>query len=159
MALAAGRVQNRHVRVKYVALFVPDLRAAEAFYAGVFGLALRLREAEVDGVWRTLPPGKDWADAEAAGIELRMVALERDGFVLALFRGSPAPGTLHELSIGLAPEELATLRERLPASADVFEERPDCVRFRDPFGFRWQVQAPDAEFRSSGEIAGRWLEL
>ncbi|HXG75396.1 MAG TPA: VOC family protein [Gaiellaceae bacterium] len=147
------------MRVKYVALFVPDLRAAEAFYAGVFGMALRFREAEVDGVWRTLPPEKGWADARAAGIELGLVALERDGFVLALLHGSPFPGTLHEISIGLAPEELATLRERLPASADVFEERPDHVRFRDPFGFRWQAQAPDAPFRSSGEMAGRWLRI
>jgi catechol 2,3-dioxygenase-like lactoylglutathione lyase family enzyme len=75
---------------KYVALFVPRLRAAEAFYRSVFDLELLFRESEQgDGSWKTLRAGLDWDDAEARGIEVRMVALRRDELVLALSRGKP----------------------------------------------------------------------
>jgi catechol 2,3-dioxygenase-like lactoylglutathione lyase family enzyme len=32
------------------------------------------------------------------------------------------------------------------------------LRFEDPFGFAWVVREPATAFRSSGEIAGRWLD-
>jgi catechol 2,3-dioxygenase-like lactoylglutathione lyase family enzyme len=89
---------------KHIALFVPDLRAAEDFYGRVFGMDLLFRESDVDGEesWYALPPDKGWQDAERAGIDLAMVALKRDAFVLALFRGAPKPGTLGEICFGLA---------------------------------------------------------
>lgn len=144
---------------KYVALFVPRLRAAEDFYRSVFDLELLFRESEQgDGSWKTLRAGLDWDDAEARGIEVGMVALRRDELVLALSRGKPAPGSVYELCVGLPVDEIATVRSRLPEGATPIELRPDFLRFVDPFGFRWAVQRDDAAFRSSGEIAGRWIE-
>ena len=53
---------------KHIALFVPDLRAAEDFYGRVLGMDLLFRESDVDGEesWYALPPGTGWEDAERA---------------------------------------------------------------------------------------------
>ncbi|HLF68024.1 MAG TPA: VOC family protein [Gaiellaceae bacterium] len=143
---------------KYVALFVPDLREAEGFYRRVLPMDLLFRESEQeDGTWRTLRPDLDWEDIEARGIEVGMVALGRDAFVLAVFCGTPAPGTVFELCVGVAPDEVDAVRARLGEAGTVLETSPGLFRFQDPFGFRWAVQPADAPFRSSGEIAGRWI--
>jgi len=144
---------------KYVALYVPDLRAAEDFYRRVFGVEPLFREAERDGQWWAVPDGRTWDDVLAAGVEIRMTALRRDALVLALFHGEPRPGTVHEVSIGLDPSEIEGLGERPPDGLRIVERREGFLRFDDPFGFRWVVQRPDAVFRSSGEIAGRWLDV
>jgi catechol 2,3-dioxygenase-like lactoylglutathione lyase family enzyme len=145
--------------LKYVALHVSDLRAAEDYYAKVFAMTLLFRESQQDAdTWHTLRPEDDWDDADAAGTTIDMVALRRDAFVLALFRGTPAPGAVFELCVGLELEEIGAVRSRLPHSTNVIESQPDSLRFVDPFGFRWAVQRTDAMFRSSGEIAGRWLD-
>ena len=71
--------------IRHIALIVPDLRAAEAYYQRLFEMALIGREAKLgDGRWHTLPFDKSWEDAEAAGIELGMLALRKGEFVLAL---------------------------------------------------------------------------
>jgi catechol 2,3-dioxygenase-like lactoylglutathione lyase family enzyme len=145
--------------LKYVALHVSDLRAAEDYYAKVFAMTLLFRESRQDAeTWRTLRPEFDWNDAEAVGISIDMVSLRRDAFVLALFRGTPAPGTVFEFCVGLELDEIDAVRSRLPQATNVIERQPDSFRFEDPFGFRWAVQRSDAVFRSSGEIAGRWLD-
>ena len=146
---------------KHIALFVPDLRAAEAFYGRVLGMDLLFRESDVDGEesWYALPPGKGWEDAERAGIELAMVALKRDEFVLALFRGAPKPGTVSEICFGLAADEIETVRASLQEEAITPEHGKHWLRFDDPFGFRWTVQEPHIVFKSSGEIAERWLAI
>ena len=146
---------------KHIALFVPDLRAAEKFYGRVFGVEPVFRESAVDGeeTWYALPPGKGWEDAERAGIEVGMVALKRDEFVLALFRGTPRAGTVNEICFGLAADELEAVRARLREEAITPEHGEHWLRFDDPFGFRWTVQEPHIAFKSSGEIAGRWLSI
>jgi catechol 2,3-dioxygenase-like lactoylglutathione lyase family enzyme len=143
---------------KYIALHVPDLRAAEGFYREAFAMDLLFREGELEGgTWHTLRPDLAWDDADARGIGVDMVALRRDAFVLALFRGTPAPGTLFEICLGVVPEEADAIRARLGKEATLLESAPGWLRFEDPFGFRWAVQRHDAAFRSSGEIAGRWI--
>jgi catechol 2,3-dioxygenase-like lactoylglutathione lyase family enzyme len=144
---------------KYVALYVPGLRVAEDFYRGVFGVELLFREAERDGEWWTLPATSGWEHALAARTELDMVALRRDDFVLALFRGAPKPGAVHEVSIALDPAEIERLQEQPPDGLEILERGDGFLRFEDPFGFRWVLQRPDDEFRSSGQIAGRWLDV
>ena len=42
-----------------------------------------------------------------------MVALKRDEFVLALFRGAPKPGTVSEICFALAADEIETVRASL----------------------------------------------
>ena len=143
---------------KYVALHVPDLRAAEGFYREAFAMDLLFRESEhEDGTWHTLRADLDWDDADARGIDVDMVALRRDTLVLALFHGTPAPGTLFEICVGVTLDEADAIRARLVDEATVLESAAGWLRFRDPFGFRWAVQPHDAAFRSSGDIAGRWI--
>jgi catechol 2,3-dioxygenase-like lactoylglutathione lyase family enzyme len=144
---------------KYVALHVPDLRAAETFYRDAFAMDPLFRESErEDGTWHTLRANLDWDEVDAHGLAVHMVALGRDAFVLALFHGAPARGTVFELCVGLPPDEIGAVRARLPEGATLIESGPDHLRFEDPFGFRWVVQPYAATFSSSGEIAGRWID-
>jgi catechol 2,3-dioxygenase-like lactoylglutathione lyase family enzyme len=144
---------------KYLALYVPDLRAAEDFYRRVFGVDVLFRETEREGEWWTLPAATAWDEAVAAGIEVGMVALRRESFVLALFPGRPQRGAVYEVSIGLGADEIDGLRAHPPDGLHLLEHSNRFMRFDDPFGFRWVLQPSDAEFRSSGEIAGRWLDV
>jgi catechol 2,3-dioxygenase-like lactoylglutathione lyase family enzyme len=144
---------------KYLALYVPDLQAAEDFYRRVFGVEVLFRETEREGEWWTLPAETAWDEAVAAGIEVGMVALRREGFVLALFPGTPQRGAVHEVSIGLGADEIDSLRAHPPDGLHLLEQSNRFMRFEDPFGFRWVLQPPDAEFRSSGAIANRWLDV
>jgi catechol 2,3-dioxygenase-like lactoylglutathione lyase family enzyme len=142
---------------KYIALYVPDLRRAADLYARMFGMELAFRETERHGEWWTVPADTSWDDVEAAGVDVRMAALRRDELVLAVFAGSPTPGTVHEICLGLPDEELARLRDEPPDGVKLAEQSEGFLRLDDPFGFRWVVQAPESVFRSSGEIADRWL--
>ena len=144
---------------KYIALFVADLRGAESAYRRLFGMDLLFREAGTGDDWATLPLDKGWEDADAVGIELTMVALRRDEFVLALFQGTPQPGTLHEVCFGLEADEIDAVRARLPKDCVPLTHRRGFLQFDDSFGFRWTLQELDVPFKSSGEIAGGWLDV
>lgn len=143
---------------KYIALFVPELGAAEAYYRELFGMKLLFREGRLGESWGTLPPDKDWEDAERARVELSMVALARGDFVLALFRGAPRPGTVLEICFGLASEEIEALMARLPEDLVLVRE-DGSTKLEDRFGYRWTLEEPDAAFVSYGERVGRWLEV
>jgi catechol 2,3-dioxygenase-like lactoylglutathione lyase family enzyme len=55
--------------IRHIALFVPDLRAAERYYQSIFDMELIGREAELaDGLWYTLPFDKGRDEADAAGL-------------------------------------------------------------------------------------------
>jgi catechol 2,3-dioxygenase-like lactoylglutathione lyase family enzyme len=80
--------------LRHISLFVPNLREAEVYYQSLFQMELVGREAELDdGQWYTLPVGKGWEDAEAAGIELGMIALRKGNIALAFFAGPHPSGT------------------------------------------------------------------
>ena len=141
--------------LKYIALRVSDLRAAEDYYAKVFAMTLLFRESEQDAeTWRTLRPEVDWDGAESAGITIDMVSLRRDAFVLALFRGTPAPDAVFEFCVGIELDEIGAVRSRLPNPTNVIESRPDNLRFEDPFGFRWAVQRTDARVQEQRRDRG-----
>lgn len=147
--------------IGHIALFVHDLRQAEAFFGQLFNMRLIMRETPLgDGLWYTLPFDKEWADAETAGIELAMIALQRDALVLALFQGRPSPGsTVLEIGIVMPAEEIAAIAERLPDSVTRHHHEYGDLLFTDPFGYRWHIRTAETGFRSNGEISGRWLEL
>ena len=141
-------------------MIVPDLRAAEHYYQSIFAMELIGREAELaDGQWYTLPFDKGWDEAEAAGIELGMLALRKDEFVLALFRGAAPPGQIYVIGLAMPTEEIARVRARLPKEAEVSDAGPDHLEFRDPYQIVWQISVPGVEFRTSGDFANRWLKL
>ncbi len=146
--------------LRHVALVVPDLRTAEAYYQSVFGMELIGREAEpADGEWYTLPFGKGWDEALAAGIALDMVALRKGEFVLALFRGLAPPGQVYVIGLAMPAEEIARVRARVPKETPVSEGAPDSLEFRDPYQITWQISVPGGQFRTAGEFADRWLKL
>ncbi len=146
--------------VTHIALVVPDLRDAETFYRSVFDMELIGREAaRADGLWATLPFDKGWDDAKAAGIELNMVALRTDQFVLALFRGAASPGQVYVIGLAMPAEEIAGVRARLPEGMRGRADSPDRLEFRDPWQITWQISLPGTAFRTAGDWANRWLEL
>ncbi len=146
--------------VRHIAVVVPDLRAAERYYQTVFDMELIGREAELaDGLGYTLPFDKGWDEAEAAGIEPGMLALRKDKFVLALFRGDAPPGQIYVIGLAMPTEEIARVRARLPEAAQVSEDAPDRLEFRDPYQIMWQISVPGDVFRTAGDFANRWLKL
>ena len=148
-----------HSSLRFIALVVADLRAAEAYYRSVFDMELVGREAPgEDGQWYTLPFDKDWDDAIAAGIELRMLALRKDEFVLALFAGDAPGGQVYMIGLSMSPAEIAAVRSRLPADTYLRTDAPARLDFRDPYGITWQI-SPGELFRTAGDWAGRWLCL
>jgi hypothetical protein len=66
---------------------------------------------------------------------------------------------VREICFGLAADEIETVRARLREEGITPEHKERWLRFDDPFGFCWTLQEPHVAFRSSGEIAGRWLEV
>jgi catechol 2,3-dioxygenase-like lactoylglutathione lyase family enzyme len=151
------------MRTKHVALHVPDLERAEEFYQRVLDLAVVTREALSSGsltddeVWAQLPHTATWDDARLAGHEIQMVGLRRGDLLLALFAGSPRPGTVFLIAITASAEEIASVRSRLPADTPVEADQVDALTFIDPFGFRWQLCGPG--FVGPGDAHGRWLEI
>jgi catechol 2,3-dioxygenase-like lactoylglutathione lyase family enzyme len=143
---------------KYIALFVPDLRAAEGYYRELFGMELLFREGRLGKSWGTLPRDKDWEDAEKAQVELAMVALERGDFVLALFQGAPQPGTVLEICFGLASDEIDALMAKLPEDVVLVDE-DGFTKLEDRFGYRWTLEEPETAFVSYGERVGQWLDV
>ncbi len=146
--------------LSFIALVVADLRPAEGYYQMVFGMALIGREAELpDGLWYTLPHDKSWDEADAAGIELGMLALRKGEFVIALFRGDALPGQVNVIGLSMPLAEIAAVRARLPNGTPVSGTAPDRLEFQDPYQITWQISLPGSDFRTTGDFAGRWLKL
>jgi catechol 2,3-dioxygenase-like lactoylglutathione lyase family enzyme len=148
-------------RIRHLALFVPELRAAEDYYRALFDLEVVGREAPLDpaaDAWATLPADRGWDDAAAAGIELGMVALRRDGFVLALFPGPAGSGQVFAVGLVMEAGELAAVEDRLGDEAVVGATTPSWLAFVDRYGIHWQL-ATGERFSTQGEMHGRWLEV
>ena len=146
--------------IRHIALFVPDLRTAERYYQSVFDMELIGREAELaDGLWYTLPFDKGWDDADAADIKLDMLALRKDEFALAFFRGDAPVGQVNVIGLRMSVEEIARVRARLPGDTQVLEDEPDYLEFRDLYQITWQIMFPGNKFSTSGVFANRWLKL
>ncbi len=146
--------------MRHIALFTPDLRAAEEYFRPLFDMELIGREALLDdGQWYTLPFDKGWEDAGAAGIALGMVALRKGDFVLALFHGDAPQGQLFAIGLNMPEEEIGRVRARLPEGTVVLEDSAGALVFRDPYQIMWQLSHPGDEFSTSGVFANRWIQL
>jgi hypothetical protein len=132
---------------KYVALFVSDLRSAEPHYCELFAMEVLFREGRLGGSWGTLPPDKAWDDAVKAQIDLKMVALRRGDFVLAIFQGEPQPGAVLEICFGLSDPEIDEVTSNLPDGVDLLDEE-GTPKLDDAFGYRWTLEAPEVPFVS-----------
>ena len=146
--------------LRHIALLVPDLRAAEQYYQVVFKMEIIGREALLeDGLWYTLPLEKSWNDAEAAAIDLGMLALRKGAFVLALFRGGAVFGQVFAVGLAMPGNEIASIRLRLKEDVEILEAGPANLSFRDPYQIIWQISIPGDEFRTAGDFANRWLQV
>jgi catechol 2,3-dioxygenase-like lactoylglutathione lyase family enzyme len=96
------------MKVHHVALAVTDLAAAEAFYAGVLGLAVISRNDR-----------SVWLDLDGA-----ILMLEKEG----------QPGGPHCLALAIPAAERAAWRARLGAAVEA--ESRYTIYVRDPFGNR-----------------------
>ncbi|WP_224336327.1 hypothetical protein [Haloprofundus halobius] len=145
----------------HVALRVERLREAESYYSGLFGLSIAFREAEVGGEWRTLPPDANWEDAEAAGVDLGLSYLRRDGFELALERADAVTreGALSHIGVSVSATELSSLEGRLDEfDCTVLGSSDRSLVFGNAYGVTWEVvEGYDAA--STGERTGRWIGL
>lgn len=147
--------------VSHVALRVEALRAAESYYADLFGLDVAFREVEVDGRWQTVPPAAGWDDVEAVGIDVDVVHLRGGGLELALERASDVgeSGRLAHVGVGFDPEGFAEFVTRLDESQVVVRSSSDrSLVFVDRYGVTWEV-TEGYEAASSGERSGAWLDL
>ena len=146
--------------IRHIALVVPDIREAESYYLDLFQMELMGREAQLeDGLWYTLPYELSWKDAEAAGVELSMLALRKGGVVLALFPGTEPPGQVFSIGLAMPWDEVERVKSRLPVNVEVLLDRIDQFHFRDKYGVSWQLVPPGAEFIMNGDSSGRWLEF
>ena len=146
--------------LEFIALFVPDLKQAEAYYRELFEMEVITRETmQNDGEWYAVPPGKNWSDLEQAGVGLIMLALRRDDFVLALFQGDPMMGQIFAIGLSMTTEEMAAIKARIPANDIVQYEAGQMLQFRDEHNIFWQIYAAPYRFQSMGETTGRWLDL
>lgn len=145
---------------RHIALVVPDLQAAERYYQDLFEMELLGREAQLDdGLWYTLPYDLGWQDAEAAGIDLNMLALRKGDAVLALFPGSQPPGQVFSIGLAMPWEQVEQVKNRLPADVEVILDRSDQFHFRDQYGISWQLVPPGTGFVMNGDTSARWLEV
>ncbi|HRQ41536.1 MAG TPA: hypothetical protein PLD25_26750 [Chloroflexota bacterium] len=154
--------------IRHIALVVPDLRTAEAYYRPLFEMQLIGREVLLDdGLWYTLsfdaaqdkPFDKSWDDAEAAGITPGMVALRKGDFILALFQGERPSGQVFAIGLHMIEDEIARVRAHLPTDATIMEDSAEALAFRDPYRIMWQITVPGSEFRTTGEFANRWIHV
>lgn len=146
--------------IGHVAITVPDLQEAEAYYQALFEMESVTRERLGPDGDAQLPKDKDWADALAAGVTIQMVALRVGDLVLALFdEASPMIRALdlpqyRPLFVGVEmPEaQIARVRERLRDEA--WDDGSG--GFRDRYGIGWQL-SPKRTFLGSGDRGGTWL--
>ena len=133
--------------VRHIALVVPDLREAEAYYRSLFDMDLIGRETQLeDGRWYSLPAGMGWEEAEGVGVEVKMLALRKGDIVLALFPGPQPPGQVFAIGLAMPGEQVDGVRKRLPAEAEVLIDRSDQFNFFDRYGIRWQLVPPGNQF-------------
>ena len=145
---------------RHIALVVPDIREAEEYYQPLFNMELIGRQAELeDGQWYTLPRNKSWEDANAAGVELGMLALRKGEIVLAFFPGPQPSGQVFAIGLAMPPEHIAEVKRRLPKDAEILLDRPEQFNFRDRYGISWQLVPSGHEFLMNGDSAGRWIDL
>ena len=122
-----------NVSFRHLALVVPDLQTAEQYYQSVFDMELIGREAELDdGLWYSLPFDKGWDEAKAAGMDLGMLALQKDHFVLALTKGDAPSGQVYVIGLKMPMEEIGKVKARLPKDTQVRHNAINQLEFRDP---------------------------
>ena len=144
---------------RHLALLVGELRPAEELYADLFDMEVVVREGPLkDGRWASLPNDAGWDEAEAAGLELGMVGLQRDEFILALFAVEPSGMQTYAIGLVMEEDEIERVRRRLPDDSILESSSDGYLVFIDRYGLRWQLSTT-RRFVGAGEREGSWLEV
>jgi len=130
--------------VQYICIRVADIRKAEAFYQGLFGMDILYRAHRTDNGWTFLPADFDWDAGIRQGVLPDYVLLRNGPLSLLLeFAGRGAvfvEPRLSHISLRVAPETLLDIRgEVLVRGYAVAEDLPHSFLFRDPFGVMWHL--------------------
>lgn len=145
--------------VSHIALVVPDLQEAENFYKNLFDMELIGRETmKADGLWYTLPFDKDWEDVKTGGLNIFMLALRKEKFVLALFQGEKPLGQVYVIGLGASHDDIKSIHSRIQPDISILEFRHDFLEFVDPYQITWQIGV-DPAFRTSGDFSDRWIDI
>lgn len=152
------------MRYRHVALFVGEgLREAEAYYRDLFDMEVVVREAPITGQgpdagqWAQLRDDKGWDEAEVAGVDLGMTALQRGDVILPLFAAEPTGERFYAIGLVADAEEIHHIADRL--TDEMVEARADgWLAFVDRYGFRWQL-SDSAPFLGAGNTRGLWLDV
>jgi hypothetical protein len=133
------------------------------YYAHLFDMTVVIREAPLGSAdsdadrWGQLPRDRTWEDADRAGIEIGMVALQRGEVILPLFAGEPSGGRFYAIGLVMSPEEIAAVADRL-GDETVESRTQGWLAFVDRFGVRWQL-SDTAPCLGAATTRGDWLEV
>lgn len=148
-------------RFHHAAIHVDDLRAAEGYFAALFGAVVAFREALLDEGWATFPEGADWDDF--ADAQPGMAALRIGEFELALLVGEPVrPGSLDHIALVVAPNAMPAIAAAAAELGCSFEHRSDdYVMFTDRYGVGWELSPERGQGPTTpiGARHGRWVDV
>lgn len=152
--------------ITHVAIAVPDLIRAEAFYTRLFDTAVSFRQAEIDDEWYTLPTNTDWQAAIEHGIAPEMSFIARDDFFLALTAtkdDSVEHNPSYHIGLEVDEDEFGRLFDRAQETGCTIRHQgqDDGVHYgliEDIFGVEWDVTVSWST-EESATPTGPWLTL
>lgn len=126
----------------HVALPVPDLSEAEAYYRDLFDMAVLFREGALDGRRGKVPDGFDWPAAIAQGVEPHRCVLGRDAFALALVPTSgDRRGQTTSIALRIDLDDLGPLAANAASIECGVVERETGAVLTDRYGVEWELTA------------------
>lgn len=149
--------------VTHVAINVPDLVEAEAFYTEFFDTGIAFRQTPIDGEWHTLPSEVDWPTAEEAGYEPRMSFIQKDDLFLAL--QVPASSEHHQedqsyhVGLEMSSAELEDILLRADElNCKILHQHDTGALIEDTLGYEWDI-AVDWDTYRSATPSGPWIDI
>lgn len=133
------------VHISHFGISVPNPVRAAKFYCALFEMEVVVREARIREGYATVPP--DFGPDEIAkyNLEIGMVALKSDRFVLSLQEKGGKDITILEHAAIVIPEPAYT-RVRKRVAGDTFyilRESPGRFVFVDRFRMTWEITDQD----------------
>ena len=151
-------------RFHHVAIRVPNLRDAEAYYQTLLDARVAFREVRGDDGWMTFPDGSDWPDFDRMGITPQMSALRVGSLEVTLIEGeSSGTGSLDHLAVLIDEALFREMANRAALLGCTVEHRSnDYLMFLDRYGIGWEI-SPDlgrsGGTKPVGARTGRWVDI
>ncbi len=144
------------IEVSHIAINVPDLRAAEAYYCGLFDLQVAWRDSGgAASMFAT------WEQIDEAGAVPEVVMLWNGGFRLALAVATEIPTSepqrVDHIGLQASLEQLRAVRRRVTSEGltVVTERDGELLIFHDRYGYPWEL---DTRSFADPRVIGRQVE-